>query len=496
MKLFARASAERARGWGRKGRAIGLALSAGLLLPLGAVAASGLASSPASASVADIAQNGSTYHAIQPCRLADTRPNSGYQGAGNTLSSGQILTIQTTGINSCGNLPFGGVPFAATAVVMNITAVSPSANGYLTAYASGQPQPATSTVNFVAGQTVANEATITIGSTGDIVNYGKVNILNYFGNTNVVVDLQGYYTPVGVTDGNDGWAPRGGGYNPIVHSGVTAPVRVLDTRQLSGIQGAGQTLGAQQQVCFYPGTLALPGDTNPVVPGDASAVVLNVTSVNATATSYFTVWEQGGAQPLASNLNFLAGPPPVPNRVIVPINNLTQQVCIFNWAGTADAVVDLDGYFAKDMGSLYYPLQTPARIADTRTGSGFPYAGQTLGTGSIITINVPKDTFPPGTPTNGDFAPAMFSGVDANVTVTNTTAPSYLTVYAANGGGKQPLASDLNWLPGMTVANGDLIATTVTVPTVSINAYNFQGAADLVIDIYGYFAGLIPKFRV
>jgi hypothetical protein len=30
------------------------------------------------------------------------------------------------------------------------------------------------------------------------------------------------------------------------------------------------------------------------------------------------------------------------------------------------------------------------------------------------------------------------------------------------------------------------------VPTVSINAYNFQGAADLVIDIYGYFAGSIP----
>ena len=39
--------------------------------------------------------------------------------------------------------------------------------GYLTAFAAGQTVPFISTVNFIAGQTVANEATIALGDTGD-----------------------------------------------------------------------------------------------------------------------------------------------------------------------------------------------------------------------------------------------------------------------------------------------------------------------------------------
>jgi len=38
-----------------------------------------------------------------------------------------------------------------------------------------------------------------------------------------------------------------------------------------------------------------------------------------------------------------------------------------------------------------------------------------------------------------------------NVIVTDTTRPSYLTVYPA--GTKAPVASNLNWTAGMTVAN-------------------------------------------
>src|ERR1035437_5881041 len=137
MKLFSRSSAQ---GPGRRrGLAGRLALSVGLLLPLASFSAFAAAlggASPASASVpGSELPNGGMYTPVTPNRIADTRPNSGFQGAGDTLTSGQILTFRVAG------LPGDMVPSFATAVVLNITAVTPSAAGYLTAIAAGQTFP-------------------------------------------------------------------------------------------------------------------------------------------------------------------------------------------------------------------------------------------------------------------------------------------------------------------------------------------------------------------
>ena len=92
MKLFSRSSAEgpgRRRGLGR------LALSVGLLLPLAAsfgAFAAVLSSSPASASIPLTEVGGTLYQPVVPTRIADTRANSGYQGAGQTLTYGQSIT--------------------------------------------------------------------------------------------------------------------------------------------------------------------------------------------------------------------------------------------------------------------------------------------------------------------------------------------------------------------------------------------------------------------
>jgi hypothetical protein len=477
MKLFARASA--AKAGRRKGRAVGLALTAGLLLPMGTIAAGVFSANPASASITHYAANGSTYHAVQPYRLADTRQNSGQTGAGQTLTAGRTLTV---GVSPSGVAP-NDVPFGATAVVVNITAVDPSSTGYLTAFAAGQTVPNISTVNFTAGQTVANEATIALGNTGDPF-YGQLSVYNFTGSTDVVIDVQGYYTPHGFHYAGP-YTSLGGGYNAVtdVHTGTNHPVRVLDTRPGSGQQGAGETLGPDSSLSFYPGTGTFPYGT-PAVPGDATAVVLNVTAATSTADSFLTAWATGGSQPLASNLNFTAGDV-VPNRVIVPINPVTKQVSIYNAAGNTDVVVDLDGYYSPyHSGSLYYPLVTPTRIVDTRPGSGAPYSGQTLGTGTILTTNVPADTFPPVT---GFTAPSDFTGVDINTTVTDTDADGgYLTQYPSNAGSTPPLASDLNWNAGDIVSNADQLSSGGT-PSVAIDNFNFTGDADLVIDLYGYF---------
>ena len=94
MKLFLKS---RGSGGSRRRRITGLAIAASLILPTGLVAAAGLAASPASATITPSATAGSSYTAITPCRIADTRPYSGYQGQTNTLVGGGTLNVVVAG---------------------------------------------------------------------------------------------------------------------------------------------------------------------------------------------------------------------------------------------------------------------------------------------------------------------------------------------------------------------------------------------------------------
>jgi hypothetical protein len=76
----------------------------------------------------------------------------------------------------------------ATAVVLNVTVVLPTAGGYLAVYPDGQARPNVSNLNFNAGDTIPNLVVV------PIVN-GKVNFYNAAGGTvHVLADVFGYYT--------------------------------------------------------------------------------------------------------------------------------------------------------------------------------------------------------------------------------------------------------------------------------------------------------------
>ena len=472
MKLFLKS---RGSGGSRRRRITGLAIAASLILPTGLVAAAGLAASPASATITPSATAGSSYTAITPCRIADTRPYSGYQGQTNTLVGGGTLNVVVAGAcNGSGT----GVPdfntwssHAITAVVVNITAVNPTSNGWLKAYAYGSPTPYTSTVNFLAGQTIANEATITVGAdvTGE---NGSINITNFTGSTDVLVDVQGYYhaNPSEYTTS----------YYPIT------PERVLDTRVLSGQQGQGATITGGTTLNFYPGTGTTVLWAFPV-PLDATAVVLNVTATNTTAPGYLTLWAANSPKPDVSNVNWPSAGTTIPNRVIVPIDSTTGLVTIYSNV-TTDVVVDLNGYFARGhhednvAGNAYYPLTTSQRIFDTRTTSG---GNQSFGPGSTRVVPVPADTLA-NFGDVGPHAPSSFTAVDINTTVTDATSPSFLTVWP-NDGSPRPLASDNNWVAGSIISNGDLVSTGA-LDQQELHVYNQAGNADVVIDLFGYFA--------
>jgi hypothetical protein len=78
------------------------------------------------------------------------------------------------------------------------------------------------------------------------------------------------------------------------------------------------------------------------------------------------------------------------------------------------------------------------------------------------------------------------TAVVANITATNTTAPSFLTAWPDTAG--QPGASDLNWTSG-TVPN---LAVVQLGPSGKIDIFNAGGCADVIVDVVGWYTGPLP----
>lgn len=79
-----------------------------------------------------------------------------------------------------------GVPGAASTVAVNVTITRPSAAGFVTVWACGAPRPATSTVNFEAGQTVANAVIAPLGDGGRLCAVSSTR-------TDFLVDVTGWF---------------------------------------------------------------------------------------------------------------------------------------------------------------------------------------------------------------------------------------------------------------------------------------------------------------
>ena len=243
-------------------------------------------------------------------------------------------------------------------------------------------------------------------------------------------------------------------YHPL------APARILDTRSGNGAPVG--KLGAN-------GTLPLQVTGRGGVPATGvTSVVLNLTVTEATAVSFLTAWPAGGVRPLASNLNYGAGDT-VPNLVVVKVGT-DGKVNLFNYAGSAHVIADVAGWYGAADGESYAAL-TPARLLDTRAGVEAPAAK--LGTGSAITLQV---TGRGGVPATG------VSAVVLNVTVTDTSSGGFLTVWPA--GEERPLASNLNYVPGQTVAN--LVMVKVGAGG-AVDLYMSGGPISVIADVAGYY---------
>ena len=83
------------------------------------------------------------------------------------------------------------------------------------------------------------------------------------------------------------------------------------------------------------------------IPADAVGVALNVTTVNATATSNIRVYPANLTEvPTLSNLNVTAGAPPTPNKVDVQLSP-DGKIRVFNFRGTVNIFIDVVGYYTN-----------------------------------------------------------------------------------------------------------------------------------------------------
>jgi hypothetical protein len=119
------------------------------------------------------------FYTVEPCRLADTRDPEGVSG-GPALAANTVRSFPVANLCS--------IPASAKAVAMNITVVSPTGNGDLRAFASGQPVPYASAINYRGGIVRANNAIVSISSGGLSLQCDMVT-----GSTDVVIDVFGYF---------------------------------------------------------------------------------------------------------------------------------------------------------------------------------------------------------------------------------------------------------------------------------------------------------------
>ncbi len=242
----------------------------------------------------------------------------------------------------------------AKAVVLNVTVTGATASSYLTVWSAGEARPNASNLNYVPGQTIANQVTVKLGPSR------TVQLYNGAGTAHVIIDVAGYY--YASTSDTD----QAGRYVSI------RPTRILDTRTSTGTNVAACDPGdytysgsdypqgspvrapsrPTQQLERTPCSIQFGYRFQSSAPSGyrPSASVMNMTVTGPTSPGYIRLTTDNGTNQ-HSNINFNTGQT-IPNAVTPNVisgaspaggDNAATKLYLSN--GRANVIVDLFGYF-------------------------------------------------------------------------------------------------------------------------------------------------------
>jgi hypothetical protein len=137
------------------------------------------------------------FTAVTPCRIVDTRVAGGAINAngergflGVSSSAGVGFESQGGSSTDCGVAAIG-----ASAIAINVTAVTPATAGFATVFRSGDTRPLAASVNYVAGDIVNNSVIVGIPNP---LTSNDFRIYT-FAQSHYVVDIVGYFSPPRIT---------------------------------------------------------------------------------------------------------------------------------------------------------------------------------------------------------------------------------------------------------------------------------------------------------
>ena len=369
-----------------------------------------------------------TFTQLGPVRILDTRTG----GSATKLTAAKPRAIQVAGVR--------GVPPTAIGVTGTVTVVAPTVAGYLYLGPESTTPPTSSSVNFTAGQVIANGFTLALNAHGQLYAIDQATR----GQTDIVIDITGYFLP---------------GSSANTYHAIT-PTRVADSRYSIGIKRL--AAGSAQQLCLASST---------GVSASTVAVTGNLTAVNPTRGGYLALTPVATSPLTTSSVNFLAGA--IRAAGVTTPTSGNCFVIVYNApAGShVDAIFDLTGYYSKDAGGSRFVAITPFRALDTRNGTGL--------SGKFI-----SDQARGLTVTGAHLVPADATAVSGDIVAVAPPANGWGAVTPTVN--SSPLTSTVNFLAGNVLASG--VVTQLSAGGIGIDLSAQPGrATDVVFDVTGYF---------
>lgn len=373
-------------------------------------------------------------NAVAPARILDTRTKTG--GHLNPLAAGETLNLQVLGGSG---IPLAGV----SAVIVNVTVVNATRQGYVTLYPKGVARPTASTINFPQTLAVANTAMIRVGTDKSI------SLFNFNGSADVIIDVEG-------------WVGSGTSEAQTV---ATTPKRVLDSRTTNGGRN-GKPLAAGEIM-----RLPILG-TNGIPASGISSVIVNIGAIPSATTGHITAYPTATSRPLASTLSITTAKLPVSNFATLPVG-ADGAINVYSSSKDIHLVVDVQGWMTTGnpstaMGSK---AQAGSRILDTRTTLGGHQRPLSPTTFDLPVLGVG------GVPATG------VSAVIVHITAIGPTRQSYFKVFGS--GMVEPTSSIVNFNVGSTVSSTAILPVGWNG---AISIKNMYGYANAIVDVQGWIA--------